>query len=226
MIENLRLDDSVILSSSNTHKPSLPLTNIYDTSSRSNHLSPTSSVAYDATTAPEGWCTSTAATCIDQSRLRTDNTTLFTNNTSTSYSALRNVYSYGNYYNWYSATAGRGTRSVSSGNTTGDICPAGWHLPTGNTSGEFNSLNTALSGTDTSTTASNNLRSHPNNFVYSGGVTGSSVDGRRSFAYYWSSSAYNLIGAHELYFDSSIVLPGTHSSNKYGGRAVRCVAGT
>ena len=102
MIENLRLADKdannndINLSSTNTHNPSLPLTNIYDSSTTSNHLSPTSSVAYDATTAPEGWCTTNSSACDDQSRLRTDNTTLFANNTSSSYSPLSNVYSYTN----------------------------------------------------------------------------------------------------------------------------------
>ena len=134
MIENLRLDDSAELSSTNTHSPSLPLTNIYDSSTTSNHLSSTSSLAYDATTAPEGWCSTDSSACDDQSRLRTDNTTLFTDNTSSSYNAESNVYSYGNYYNWYSATAGHGKygSSYGSGYTApGDICPAGWHLPTG-----------------------------------------------------------------------------------------------
>ena len=35
----------------------------------------------------------------------------------------------GTYYNWLAATAGTGTNSFSSGNTTDSICPAGWQLP-------------------------------------------------------------------------------------------------
>lgn len=82
MIENLRLDNVPELSSTNTHNPSLPLTNIYDIPTYSNHLSPTSSVAYNSSTAPEGWCTGYLANCSDQSRLRTDNTVSYISNLS------------------------------------------------------------------------------------------------------------------------------------------------
>ena len=241
MIENLRLADKdannndINLSSTNTHNPSLPLTNIYDSSTTSNHLSPTSSVAYDATTAPEGWCTTNSSACDDQSRLRTDNTTLFANNTSSSYSPLSNVYSYGNYYNWYSATAGHGKygSSYASGYTApGDLCPAGWHLPTGgNASAEFGVLDVAMGGTgayqsgNAGTAMSKVYRSYPNNFVYSGIVDGASVSSRSSSGYYWSSSAYSSSGAYGLNFYSSIVSPGTGSDSKYRGRSIRCLSG-
>ena len=230
-IENLRLDDSAELSSTNTHNPSLPLTNIYDSSTTSNHLSPTSSIAYDATTAPEGWCTSIVTACLDQSRLRTDNTILFADNTSQSYSIEGNVYAYGNYYNWYSATAGNGTRDVSSGNIAGDICPAGWHLPTGgNTTAEFGTLDIALGGTgqgqydDAGKIRSDIWRSYPNNFIYSGVVDGSSV-GYYSYGHYWASSARNNNNAYGLNFGSGSVSPAMDSSTtKDSGRVVRCIS--
>ena len=221
MIENLRLDDSSELSSDNTNSPSLPLTNIYDTSSTSNHLSPTSSVAYDATTAPEGWCETNSAACINQSRLRTDNTTLYTNNASGVQNG--NIYSYGNYYNWYSTTAGHGTYNKTSGDVDGDICPADWHLPTGTSSGDFYALNTTLNNNATDSTASNKLRSYPNNFIYSGVVYGASISYRNSGGGYWSSSASNGNDAHGLSFSSDIVYPGTDVGYKYSGRMVRCI---
>ena len=38
----------------------------------------------------------------------------------------------GNYYNWYTATAGTGTYNISDGEVaTGSICPAGWRMPNG-----------------------------------------------------------------------------------------------
>ena len=247
MIENLRLDDSVELSSTNTHNPLLPLTNVYDTSSTSNHLSPTSSITYDATTAPEGWCAANSTACDDQSRLRTDNTVLFTNNTASSYSASSNVYSYGNYYNWYSATAGNGKYSTGGVNVSGDICPTGWHLPkSGDKANEANNefwslivtginrgVNPAnydsstqpyYTGAAEGTPVSNALRSYPNNFVYSGYVYGSSVDSRNSRGYYWSASGYNSNYAYNLYFSSMNVNPGGYNNIKYGGRVVRCLS--
>jgi uncharacterized protein (TIGR02145 family) len=161
--------------------------------------------------------------------LATNNTTLFTNNTSSSYSTGSNVYSYGNYYNWYSATAGNGTYSISSGNVSGDICPVGWHLPTGkDASGDFGVLDVAMGGTgayQSTAEASNRWRSYPNNFVYSGSVNGSSVGDRGSYGRYWSSSANNSGSALGLYVYSSGVGPGANYSSKYYGRMVRCVAG-
>ena len=230
-IENLRLDDSAELSSANTHNPSLPLTNSWwyssandsDTKPTSNHLSATTDPTATA------WCTTNHSDCDDQSMLATNNTTLFTNNTVSSYSASSNVYSYGNYYNWYSATAGHGKRIVSSGNVAGDICPAGWHLPTGkDATGDFGVLDKAMGGTGASQStieASNRWRTYPNNFVYSGGVVGSSVYVRGSDGYYWSSSAYTSNLAYYLSFRSSNVSPGTYSNIKYFGSMARCVAG-
>ena len=241
-IENLRLADKdasnndIELSSTNTYNPSLPITNIYNADSSqattSNHLSATT----DPTTT--AWCISNSAACDDQSMLATNNTTLFTNNTSSSYSAGSNVYSYGNYYNWYSATAGHGKNGSSYGSSftsPGDICPAGWHLPTGkDASGDFGVLDIALGGTgaysDSSTTPtgatmSSAYRSYPNNFVYSGGVDGSSVNGRSSYGVYWSASGSSSGYAYLLGFGSSYVNPGTGSNFKYYGRMARCVSG-
>ena len=251
MIENLRLDDGVDLSSTNTHNPSLPLNNSWyyknqqGTLSTSNHLSATTDPTATA------WCTTDSSNCDDQSMLATNNTTLFTNNTSSSYSAGSNVYSYGNYYNWYSATAGHGKYGSSYGSSytaPGDICPAGWHLPKGaNKTNEANNefwslivtgLNNGTNPADydsssypyytgnEATPVSNALRSYPNNFVYSGNVSRSSVNSRNSGGNYWSASGYSSSSAYNLYFNSTSVGPGTGNSNKFYGRMVRCVAGT
>ncbi len=242
MIENLRLDDSAELSSANTHNPSLPLNNSWyyknqqGTLTTSNHLSATSD---PTSTSPDtAWCTTNSSDCDDQSMLATNNITNFTTNTSSNYSTGSNVYSYGNYYNWYSATAGHGKYGPNYGQgyeAPGDICPAGWHLPTGGSAtAEFGALDVAMGGTgatqygDAGTAQSAKWRSYPNNFVYSGYVNGSSVFNRSTSGYYWSPSAYYSYSyyAYYLAFGSSGVYPGTSSDYKYGGRMVRCVAGT
>jgi uncharacterized protein (TIGR02145 family) len=69
-------------------------------------------------------------------------------------------------------------------------------------------------------------RSYPNNFVYSGYVSVSSVGSRNSSGFYWSSSADGSTSAYNLYFTSGYVYPGTNDNLKYRGRPVRCVAGT
>ena len=252
MIENLRLSDKdssnndIDLDTTDTHNPSLPLTNIYDATNptTSSHLSPTTDPTQTA------WCQNSNSACIDKSMLVTNNTTLFTSNTASGYSASSNVYSYGNYYNWYSATAGHGKYGSSYGNgyhASGDICPSGWRLPKGanktnESTNEFwslivtelnNGVNPAnydsstypyYTGTE-ATPVSNVLRSYPNNFVYSGYVSGSSVNDRNSSGNYWSASGNSSNGAYYMTFYSTYVYPGTSNNVKYYGRMVRCIAG-
>ncbi len=258
MIENLRLADKdasnndIELSSTNTHNPSLPLNNSWyyknqqGTLSTSNHLSATSDpTSTDPATA---WCQADSSDCDDQSMLATNNTANFTTNTSSTQSS--NIYSYGNYYNWYSATAGHGKYGDSYGQgyeAPGDICPAGWHLPKGGnksqeSTNEFWQLTVTglnggtkpanydsssypyYTGTTEGAPVSNALRSYPNNFVYSGYVGGSLVRNRGSCGLYWSSSATNSGGAYYLFFYSDLVYPGTNNGGKYSGSMVRCVA--
>ena len=157
-----------------------------------------------------------------------------------------NIYSYGNYYNWYSATAGRGTYSFGTNNNSvaGDLCPAGWHLPIGGRKAnvdvsDFWKLSRAIIGADPAnfandnfyytdtpegTDASNKMRAYPNNFVYSGNVGGGSVNSRGSYGNFWSSTAYLSNYAYNLGLSSSSVTPGTSYISKYIGRTVRCVA--
>lgn len=210
-IENLRLSNKdnnmndIILSPTNTHNPVI--------TTLSSPTDPTVNT----------WCVSDSSACYDQTLFSINNTVKFVDNIPSSYNISSNIYSYGNYYNWYSATAGHGTYNKSSGNTTGDICPAGWHLPIGDTLGEFNSLNTALSGNNTDSIASNNIRSFPNNFIYSGTESG----GGSVVGYYWSASAYGTNYGRLLSFGDSGVAPGTGTGTirKRAGHVVRCIAG-
>ena len=216
MTENLRLDNTPELSSTNTHNPSLPIVNIYDATNptTSNHLStPT-----DPTQTP--W----SGTSYNQSMLATNNTTLFINNNPSNYDIGSDVYIYGNNYNWYSAAAGyRFQISVTSNNSpaTGDICPAGWHLMKRLDSSVLNqSINSGAYGSN----ASNGFRSYPVNFVYSGYVTGSYFYNRSSIGFYWypsfSDSNYRAEG---FWLDAS-------DAHTYGnlfmnyGASVRCVS--
>ena len=233
MIENLRLDNVATLTLVNTNNPLNDGTNItlkhnYTDTTTYNTLSPTSSVAYDENTAPEGWCTTSSAACIDQSRLRTDNTAnRSTYDSNATMSTNVNLYSYGNYYNWYSATAGRGTYSTGTNETTvGDLCPTSWHLPSAGSLSDFYSLVNSLGFSAKPTTdtfyKSKRIRHFPNNFVYSGEANGASLLSRGSGFSYWSSvSSTNDLAKH-MYYSSSGFYP-DYSSSKYQGQAVRCV---
>ena len=241
MIENLRLDNSATLTIANTNNPLNDGTNVtlkhnYADTETYNTLS----ASQDPTAT--AWCNTNAASCDDQSMLFTGN---ITNRKTDSADNTGNIYSYGNYYNWYSATAGRGTYSFSTKNNsvTGDLCPAGWHLPKGGSSanatnsdfwqlglgtmGAAPSNNSQYTSSETNAagkTATAAFRSYPNNFVYSGGVVGGSVNGRGSSGLFWSSTALSSRNAYTLSLYSSYVYPGTGDSYKYYGWAVRCVA--
>ena len=238
MIENLRLDNTPELTSANTHNPSLPLNNSWyyrnqqSILTTSNHLSAASNPG--STNLDTIWCSETQSKpdCFDQSMLATNNTAYFTTNQSSAQDS--DLYSYGNYYNWYSATAGHGTYSKISGNTTGDICPAGWHLPTGGSAeDEFGTLDVTMGGTgayQSSMEAPNRWRSYPNNFIYSGAVGSTTVDQRGSSGYYWSSSAGSDSEsidrrAYSMVFFNNFIVPGTATATPSNGFMVRCVAG-
>ena len=253
MIENLRLADThqegantvpTTLTTTNTNNPLndgnvVTLKHNYADTTTYTNLSSTSNVAYDETTAPEGWCTTDSAACDDQSRLRTDNTANRISYVPTSnMSTTANLYSYGNYYNWYSATAGRGTHGKNTGNAEGDLCPIGWRLPIGAGSGEFGILSNSLGGyknasdvaqqmttstTPTSIIMGERLRRFPNNFLLSGDVHSGTLRNRGSAGSYWSSRPLYGSFAYKMYFNSSYVDPGTENFYKWGGSSVRCL---
>ena len=205
---------------------------------KSNYLSATSS----------SWCTTQSAACNDQSLLNTTNTTANITPSQTQSITSANahtdfdntIYSYGNYYNWYSATAGYGTYSRSTSEpTAGDLCPAGWKLPYGNTGtsgtniggtkGGFSYLDKRMGGTgeyQSTSVASNKWRMFPNNFSYSGSWSVSSAFGPGYVGVYWSASASNSDNACYLYFYSTSVHSGSKGGIKSIGNVVRCVAGS
>jgi uncharacterized protein (TIGR02145 family) len=134
-----------------------------------------------------------------------------TYNTSAAY--LDNTY--GGYYNFYTATAGFGTNSVTSGDSNKSICPKGWRLPTGGNDGEFKTLYAKYNSVSA-------MMGEPN-FVLSGNVSNYSVFYQTAYGYYWSSTIADNNGAYRLDVHNSGVNP-VSSAYKYRGLAVRCLA--
>ena len=213
MIENLRLADT----NSNNSPITLNSTNTNNPASTFAALSATSNE----------WCTQyNSETCVNQNKLNTSNTVFFANNTTGSQTS--DIYSYGNYYNWYTATAGTGTYSQRD-NATGDICPNGWSLPTSSTGGQYSSLDSAMGGTggryQNTSEASNRWRIYPNNFLYSGGWSGSVAGARGINGLYWSRTADRSPYVHGLSFGPEYVDPVIgNDSHKGDGLTVRCLA--
>jgi len=154
------------------------------------------------------WCTTNSSACDDQ--------LMTLDATDTSISGQGSAQSsYGVYYNWYTATATYGTYSMSSGSVSYDICPKGWRLPTGGSSGEFQTLYNKY--------ASSALMQGTPGFVLSGYRRGSSTRNQGTYGFYWSSTAYSANYAYYLYLNSSSVSP-ANDNYKYIGFTVRCVA--
>ena len=230
MTENLRLDNDATISTTNTHNPITVDNNVAiknNDGNTSNHLSPNSN----------SWCTGWgSADCYNQSYLNTFNTNLGGEGAIASYNGgydnekAFQWYSYGNNYNWYSATAGNGTYSTGeqgAETVAGDVCPAGWILPIGNETtenGSFWNLNVQMGSKQYSEKGSRLWRSFPNNFVYSGVWGVSSAGDRGDYGYYWSSAANDTSRAYFLDIRSGGVYPGTSSDVKSYGYSVRCVA--
>ena len=242
MIENLRLDNTAQLTTLNTNNPLNDGTNVtlkhdYTDTQTYNTLSATSN----------SWCNTNSATCVDQSRLRTDNTAsraTYTSNEQNMHAGV-NLYSYGNYYNWYSATTGYGTYDfdTANNNTAGDLCPFGWHLPTGHsssvstTSGEFGLLGISLGGyqvggvakqmtsstTPTGSIMGQRISHFPNNFIYSGEVDGASITDRGSRAGYLSPTVHSNTNPLALVFTTSVVNMGSSGPYKRDGESIRCM---
>ena len=118
------------------------------------------------------------------------------------------------YYNFYTATAGTGGTSLTSGNASSSICPKGWRLPTGGVSGEFKALY------DRYNTVSA-LMNDPG-FVGAGRVGNLT----NNWGYYWSSTVPSGSSAYYLYLNTngSDINPGTDYYGKQNGYSVRCVA--
>lgn len=136
---------------------------------------------------------------------------------------------YGAYYSWYTATAHTGTAAMSSGEASGSICPKGWRLPKGGSSGEFQALyNKGKSGWTTNGGKNGYWIGAANAtggafFPAAGLYNGSSSNYVGSRGYYWSSTAYNSSAAYYLSFYSGGIYPAA-SGSKYYGFSVRCVA--
>ena len=120
------------------------------------------------------------------------------------------------FYNWYTATAGTGTQSMSSGNNSVSICPKGWRLPTGGNGSEFQTLYNNYN-------SSSALRSNPVNLTLSGYVVSSSRSDQGSNGSYWSSTVFSGDNAYVLYLGGANVYP-ANSNSKYYGVSVRCIA--
>ena len=207
MVENLRLDLSnpnLVIDSKNTNNPT-------DKFSAAVTEHPSSSSSF---------CTTNTAKCVNQ---------IAFNASGVDPKSADFWYSYGVYYNWYTATAGNGLSSDSdpTKRVAGDLCPAGWKLPDGyGINGNLAMLDIALGGSGnnaTSVAASNSWRSYPNNFLYSGQQNGNSITTRGETGNYHGANVTSANNSGNLWLQTNKVSTNTNGSNKTRGQTIRCL---
>ena len=115
--------------------------------------------------------------------------------------------SYGGYYNFCAASAGTNCQTSSTVNTTYDICPKGWRLPTLDEMSDITDYTSAFSP------------------VYSGYYYGGLLSGTGSYGYWWSATARSSVYQYGLNYisDSLYTNDGRY---KYFGISVRCIRST
>lgn len=205
MVENLRLNPATVgFDSNNTNSPTADFVSAAATSSTSNVL-----------------CNTDDSACIDQVKYNTNTINRSLTPSHNANNITSSWYSYGVMYNWYTASAGNGTYTMASGNVVGDICPKGWRLPTGGTSGEYVTLNNlANSG---SAAVDTGLVKFPDNFIYSGDFNYNIPGGRNSYGRYWSATPNGTDKAYRLGVASGGAPTPAGSWNKWDAFAVRCI---
>ena len=207
MVENLRLDPSTAtITTTNTNNPTNDFIATAPSSSSSSTLC--------------GGTTGNNSTCIDQIAYNSDNINRSLPATPTNVTSSSSWYSYGMMYNWYTASAGNGDYAMTSGSTTGDLCPAGWRLPTGGNQGEFFAFNNAVNNGTLNRDAV--LRTFPNNLIYSGDYNQDKTGGRGTYGRLWSSTAANNTNAFRFGYAVNEVTP-VKNYNKWDAFAMRCI---
>lgn len=139
------------------------------------------------------------------------------------------------YYNWYTVTAGAGNANTATNgiSVTTSICPKGWTLPTGGDNGgdfyrltQAEGLYTELDGTDVQKRQQSTakFRSTPYNFKTVGYVMDGYLGHGTMYTYWWSGTSRDTNLAYRLGIYNGTIIPGTGSTSRYIGQAVRCIS--
>ena len=127
----------------------------------------------------------------------------------------------GVYYNYCAASAGSycyDDADFGDIDSTEDICPAGWRMPTGGNTGEYYALAQKYTITATDTNSLQYNLSTP----LSGFYFGSSASAQGSHGNWWSSTYGDSGYVYGLYVYPTSVYPGNNGNRSYG-RSMRCL---
>lgn len=127
---------------------------------------------------------------------------------------------YGTLYNYYAASAGTISGSINFNNASYDICPAGWRLPTGGSSGEFQALYAEYNSNALMRASIENSGAA---FALAGIFLSAAPANQGSDGGYWSSTRNYGANMYVLNLDTSDVYP-AGVDNRVDGLAIRCLA--
>ena len=130
---------------------------------------------------------------------------------------------YGTLYNYCATSAGTYCYPSGSGtgNATSDLCPKGWRLPTGGSSGEFQTLY-SNSSYNTNAKMRNPISAGGAAFTRSGYFYNGSPTLQGSNGYFWSSTRYDGYSMYDLGFNDSSATPDDSKARSYGF-PIRCI---
>ena len=157
-------------------------------------------------------------------RINTTDATTINSDSSKNYG--NGSHMYGIYYNYCAASAGSYCMSSStttdgdgSGNANQDICPAGWRMPTGTSTGEWGVLKSTINNNTASDSASIQARL---SLPLSGNFGNGSAYGQGSGGFWWSSTRYN--GSGMYYFNAyATYTNATNFGDRGYGSSMRCL---
>ncbi len=129
---------------------------------------------------------------------------------------------YGTLYNYYAASAGTISGSSNSSDASYDICPAGWRLPTGGSSGEFQALYAEY---NSSALMRAPIENNGAAFALAGRFLNSTPASQGSIGNYWSSTRGNDANMYGLFLYTSSASPANHDG-RYCGYSIRCLLGS
>lgn len=120
----------------------------------------------------------------------------------------------GNYYSYWTATAGSGGLFVS-GNATESICPKGWRLPVGGV--DYNNLYTLRSSYSA-------MNAAPYNFTLEGYRASGNMADKGTYGLYTTSTATSSTVSTTFGLDSTgMTTLTTARQYRYNGKSVRCI---
>ena len=131
--------------------------------------------------------------------------------------------SYGTLYNYCAASAGTicSASGANNNNATSDLCPAGWRLPTGDTTGEFQALYNLIDYNE-ATKMRTPIVDGGAAFALAGLFTNSAPASQGYYGGYWASKRLNGSIMYSLGLYASSVSPAS-VGNRYDGVAIRCI---